>query len=150
MCTPENDAGDDFVSDWPHQPSVVGEHPPLHRLLHLPPPAGPSQHRLHRPLPTHSARLALGMAARTSRAPLPPRRMDAPSPTVVPVSSLGGARLSRHRTPADRHLVAPLFDPTSERPRSSSVERTLYGPEEDEEPENPFAPPHLPETTISE
>ncbi|XP_043230685.1 uncharacterized protein LOC122385988 [Amphibalanus amphitrite] len=45
------------------------------------------------------------------------------------VSGLGGAEVSRPL--ADQQLVAPLFNLTSERPWSSSIERTLYGPEMD-------------------
>ncbi|XP_043230686.1 uncharacterized protein LOC122385989 [Amphibalanus amphitrite] len=61
------------------------------------------------------------------------------------VSGLGGDEVTRPL--AEHHLVAPLYEVTSQRPRSSDIVRTLYGPDEDEEPENPFAPPKLPETT---
>ena len=86
------------------------------------------------------------MPARTPRAPphVSLRRPGLPSRPAVAVSGLGGA--SSGPRLVDHQLVGPLFDLTSERPRPSTMERTLYG--EEEEQEDPFAPPALPETTI--
>ena len=69
-----------------------------------------------------------GMPARTPRAPphVSLRGPGLPSRPAVAVSGLGGA--SSGPRLVDHQLVGPLFDLTSERPRPSTMERTLYGP----------------------